>query len=584
MSPSSSRSSRQRPANGSGDDSYDLIVVGAGCAGMSAALFAAIDGLKVLLLERTEWVGGTTALSAGAVWVPNTHLADGSGDTPEKAARYLELATEGRSPERLRNAFLRQGAEAIRVLQAESEVRLRAFAYHPDYLSSLEGSTTSGRVLESLPFDGRLLGDAFELVRAPIPEFTVLGGMMVDRTDIGHLLKLSRSWPSLAYSTRLVWRHLRDRLRHPRGTRLVMGNGLVGRLLLSLLQRGVPILTQARTLSLDAVNGRVTGVTVSVANAPPRKVSARLGVILASGGFNGHPGFRARFISPDVTHSPRAPTSTGELQAQALALGARFGDAQVSSAFWAPVSVQQRKDGSTAVFPHFVLDRAKPGTLVVNRAGHRFLNESSSYHLFGKRMIEANADGSSIPAFLIADRMALVKYGLGMVRPGGRGLDAFLRSGYLVEAPSLAELARKLDIDASGLQRSVRRMNTFARSGIDEDFHRGSTVYEKNLGDATVQPNPTLGEVAQAPFYAIRLYPGDIGASTGLVTDEQARVMAGNAPIDGLFAIGNDMQSVMAGAYPGPGINLGPAIAFAYAAVKAAQSVQSAAAAMEHRQ
>lgn len=558
----------------SAEHEYDLVVLGAGAAGMSAALFAAIEGLKVLLVERTAWVGGTSALAAGALWIPNTRHAAGSGDTPAKASQYLEQATGGTGLSALGERFLALGAAAVDCLEAHSEVHMRPFAYHPDYLCDLPGASTHGRVLECLPFDGRTLGAALALVRPPIPEFTVLGGMMVDRGDIAHLLNARNSWTSFRHAARLVLRHASDRMRHPRGTRLLMGNALVGRLLLSLRKRGVPLWAQAHPQRLLTDSGRVTGVEV-LRDGVPVQLRARHGVVLAGGGFNDHAELRARLIPRCVHHSPRSGTSGGELLQQALALGARLSPAAGSTAFWAPVSVRQRRDGSTAVFPHFVLDRAKPGTVVVDRRGKRFLDESSSYHLFGERMI-AHAEGQGdAAAWLVADRRALVQYGLGMVRPGGRGLGPFLRDGYLVQAPTVEALAQKLGMPPAALRATVQSMGRYASEGIDPDFRRGTTAYQRNLGDPRVQPNPTLGPIAQAPFYALRLEPGDIAASTGLVTDASARVLRGDTPIAGLFAAGNDMQSVMGDAYPGPGINLGPAIVFAYAAVQAVRGATS---------
>jgi succinate dehydrogenase/fumarate reductase flavoprotein subunit len=551
------------------DTEFDLIVVGAGCAGMSAALFAAIEGLKVLVVERTQWVGGTSALAAGAMWIPNTHLGAGSGDSPAKAAHYLELATGGRTPAALRQRFLGLGPQAVKCLEEHGDMPMRAFPHHPDYMSELPDSTTWGRVLECLPFDGRQLGSALGLVRPPIPEFTVLGGMMVDRIDINHLLNMTRSRASFAHSVRLLLRHAGDRMRYPRGARLVLGNALIGRLLLSLRTRGVPIWTQTRAESLVVHNGRITGLTVS-REGQSIALTTRKGVVLAGGGFNDHPAYRGQLIPPEVTHSPRAGSSPGDLLGQVLALGARLSEPKNSAAFWAPVSVRRRSDHSIAVFPHFVLDRAKPGTVVVNASGHRFLNESISYHQFGERMLKPGPDGrSNAVAYLIADRRALVKYGLGMVRPGGRGLAPFLRDGYLVQAPTLEALAQRLGMAPSVLKDTVARMNGFARDGVDSEFQRGTTAYQRNLGDAAVQPNPTLGPIEQSPFYALRLQPGDIAASVGLVTDADARVLRGDEAIEGLYAAGNDMQSVMGDAYPGPGINLGPAVVFAYAAVQA---------------
>lgn len=405
---------------------------------------------------------------------------------------------------------------------------------------------------------------------------------MVDRTDIGHLLAMQRSLTSLRHGLGLIARHAIDRLRHPRGTRLVMGNALVGRLLASLVARQVPIWTQARVERFTTEGTAITGVEVTHAGQTHR-LTARAGVVLASGGFNRHPQLRAQLLPAGETHTPGAPGHTGEALSLALAAGARLGRGNLDHAFWAPVSVRQRADGSRAVFPHFVLDRAKPGTVVVNQAGERFVNESTSYHRFGRAMFEARQGSSpSIPAYLIADARALKAYGLGMVRPGagGGGLRPFLDDGYLVTGRTLDELATHLGIDPAALARTVARLNAHARAGHDPDFGRGRTDYQRNLGDAAFAPNPNLGPVETAPFYAVRLYPGDIGAATGLQTDADARVQDAQCqPMRGLYAVGNDMQSVMGGTYPGPGITIGPGLTFAYlAALHAAAQLAGSAA------
>ena len=562
---------------------FDVVVIGAGGAGMSAALTAAIDNQRVLLIEQSSVAGGTTAWAAGATWIPGTrHAASvAPDDSIEQADGFLTRAVGAHSSHALRRVFLERGSEALDYLEQHSDVAFRPFAQHPDYLSDIEGASLRGRALDPLPFDGRKLGKLFRVLRPPIPEFTVLGGMMVDRTDIVHLQRFARSPVSMLHSLRLLWRHLRDRLRHPRGTRLVMGNALAGRLLLSLSKRpnvALALCTHVEKLHLDAHGVQAVTLTHS---SVKRTVRVSGGVIFATGGFNRDAARRAQLLpgpaGADSAWCACAPAFGGAAHDVAMAAGAHYGSGALSNAFWAPVSIRPRADGSSAVFPHFDHDRSKPGTLCVNQAGQRFVNESTSYHLFALAMqaeqTHAAADAahpSAIPAYLIADSKALRKYGLGMVRPGGRGLAPFLADGYLEQAATLETLAAKLGIDPSGLRSSVERINHFAASGIDEDFARGSTVYQRHNGDAAAgSKNPCLGRLKTAPFYAVRLYPGDIGAATGFATDAHARVLgADGEPVPGLYAAGNDMHSIMGGVYAAPGITLGPALVFGYIAAR----------------
>jgi succinate dehydrogenase/fumarate reductase flavoprotein subunit len=552
--------------------SFDLAVLGAGAGGMAAAVFAALEGQRVLLVERTEYLGGTSALSAATTWVPGTRLAAtvGADDSREKVSGFLDRAVGNRAPKALREAFLDAGPEAIHTLLDRTEVQFRARPFHPDYLYELEGSTSCGRALEPEPFDGRALGPDLALVRPPIPEFTILGGMMIDRDDIRHLLRMRQSLESFLYAARLIANYGLARLRGPRDSRLLMGNALIGRLFAAARRLGVTILTRATVTDLTVDDGAVTGIVVAQ-DGVSRRLATTRGVVLASGGFTRHPRLRQEMLpAPTPEWSPAAPGHTGELHDIVLGLGAHYGTGQAQNAFWAPVSVRRRKDGSTAAFPHFVLDRSKPGVVAVGRDGRRFVNESRSYHEFVGAMYAANREGSTIPAFLIADSVALKKYGLGMVRPGGRGLKPFLDDGYLVQADTLAGLAARLGIDAVGLAETVEKMNCYAATGDDPDFYRGVTVYERANGDPNAGTrNPTLGPIGTGPFYAVRLWPGDIGAAMGLVTDTDARVLRedGN-PIPGLYAVGNDAQSIMGGVYPGPGITIGPAITFGYIAAR----------------
>jgi hypothetical protein len=552
--------------------SFDVIVVGSGAAGMSAALFAAISGLKALLIESTDRVGGTSAYSAGSAWIPNTHHAAlvGADDSVEKAALYLRHSVGNESPESLRVAFLRHGPEAVTKLEQHSHVQFRARQLHPDYNSDLPGSTLKGRVLEAVPFDGRRLKAMFGLVREPIPEFTVLGGMMVNQEDVLNFLAAGRSWRAFRHSAGLVARHAMDRLAYRRGTRLMMGNALIARLLISLRDRNVPVLLNASVRDIRLQEGRPVALTVSQ-DGVTRDLAARGGLISATGGFNRHPKLRQQLLrQPVAEFCPGAPGHTGQLHELLASVGGRYGSDGRDSAFWSPVSVRKRADGTAAVFPHFIFDRGRPGTITVNQSGRRFVNEALSYHPFAQGLYEGHTKSPSIPAFLIADETALRKYGLGMVRPGRWGRVSFVKDGYLTQACTLVELAAKLGIDQANFVETVQRFNAFARKGADADFGRGSTDYQRiTAGDLSHAPNPCLGPIETSPFHAVRLYPGDIGAATGFVTDESACMLREDgARIEGLYACGNDMHSVMGGNYPGPGITLGPAIVFAHIAVR----------------
>lgn len=543
------------------DETFDVAVIGAGAGGLAATAFAALEGARVVLIERTEFVGGTSALSAGTMWVPNTRLAAsvGAEDSPERVLTYLDNAVGNRAPRALRKAFVDAAPKAIHTLMDRLSVELRAYPRHPDYLSELEGSSLNGRALEPVPFDASVLGKDMELVRPPIPEFTILGGLMVDRTDINHLLGMKSSLKSLVHSVKLLGGLAMDKLRYGRSARMVMGNALIGRLLLAARKAGADIRIGTRVTGMTRENGTYV---LSIEGGDPIRVSG--GIILATGGFGRHPKRRAKMMpEPLAEHSPSAPGHTGELHDIIEGLGAHYGEGAASNVFWAPVSKRIRKDGSWAVFPHFVFDRSKPGTLAVGEDGKRFTNEARSYHEFA---LAQNSTGT-LPAYLITDAEGLRKYGLGMVRPGGMGAKALKRDAYLKEAPTLEALAARLGIDATGLNDSVARMNRFAETGKDSDFSRGETDYERHNGDPSHGPNPTLGKIATAPFYAIELWPADIGAATGFETDEKARLLGRDGqPIPGLYACGADMQTIMGGIYPGPGITIGPAIAFGYIA------------------
>lgn len=566
------------------DTPFDLVVIGSGGAGLSAALTGVLNGAKVLLVEATGYVGGTTALSAATTWVPGTPMGLAmQADTPAQALTFLDHAVGERSPRALREAFVVHAPEAIAQLMQHPAVDFQVRALHPDYLSDLPGAVLRGRAIEPKPFDGRLLGAALGLVRPPIPEFTVLGGMMVDRDDIFHLLRLTQQLASLWHGVKLISRHLFDKLFWPRSTRLVMGNALIGRLLYAYLERGGHLLTHTTLAELHTAQpmsdepGKAVNAVTLLQTRDDQTITRRIragGVVLASGGFNRHPERRAQWLpGADMAWCPGAPGHTGVPSQLAQNIGAALGPEGLSPAFWAPVSLRKRPDGSQAVFPHFVMDRGKPGMMSVNQHGQRFVNESTSYHLFALEMRKA-ASASAVPCYLIGDAPALERYGMGMVRPGAKPgsatLAPYLADGYLTQGQTLAELAQRLSLPLEPFIASVERFNSMADAGEDTDFRRGSTDYQRANGDAAWPgKNPCLGALRQGPFFAVRLYPGDIGAALGLQTTANAQVLdTQSQAITGLYACGNDMHSIMGGVYPAPGITIGPGVTFGYLAAR----------------
>jgi succinate dehydrogenase/fumarate reductase flavoprotein subunit len=396
----------------------------------------------------------------------------------------------------------------------------------------------------------------------------VLGGMMIGKLDIPHLLNRFRSVESFRHSARLVLRYLMDRTRYARGTRLAMGNAFVARLFYSLRQRGVPVWLGA---PIEELTGDRSGVTGAIVRHEGKhiRIRARRGVVLATGGFAHNEALRTSFMPSLVpARSMACETDAGE----GIEIGRRMGgrvapEQHRSGAFWTPVSVTRRKDGGEGLFPHLILDRAKPGLVAVNAAGRRFVDESCSYHDFALAQFESHRTVPTLPAWLVCDAVFVRKYGLGIIHPGTRDLGPYERSGYVATAPTFETLAAKIGVDAAGLAETVRRHNGFAAAGADPDFGKGESELGRFNGDPEHTPNPCLGPIGTPPFCALAVWPADIAGSTGLATDEDARVLAEDGvPIAGLYACGNDMASIMYGTYPGPGTTLGPALVFGWRA------------------
>ncbi|MCS3761065.1 FAD-dependent oxidoreductase [Bradyrhizobium centrosematis] len=550
-------------------ETYDVIVIGAGAGGMTAAAVAAAEGLRVLVIEKTAFVGGTTAWSEGMVWIPaNAKMKEaGLSDSIADAVQYLSSTVPETANAGLRAAFLTRGSEAVVWLEANTEVRLQPVKACPDYYPERLGATSGGRVLEPVAFDGTRLGKALARLRPPLPEFTLFGGMMVNRLDSQHLHRVGRSLRSTMRAARLVSAYALQRLRSPRGTTLHLGNALAAQLYASLLARRVEVLFSADIEDLSLQGDRVSGVVIRHGSRD-RPIAARRGVVLATGGFSHDAVLRKRYFPAAAGFVSAANTSsTGDGLRLAAATGAALNTDATSPAHWVPASLFRRADGSCGVFPHIVADRAKPGVIAVNAAGRRFVNEALSYHEFVLGMLRDGNGEPDRPFHLICDRAFLWTYGLGRIKPFTRSYRRYVASGELIEASDIAQLAGKIGVKPSVLAATLASYNEGAKEGRDPEFGRGSTIYQRHLGDISHKPNPCVAPITRGPFFAMRIYPADLGTAIGLKVDAQARVLrADGTPIAGLYACGNDMGSIMSGNCPGPGITLGPALAFGYIA------------------
>jgi succinate dehydrogenase/fumarate reductase flavoprotein subunit len=551
------------------DETYDLVVLGSGVAGLTAANVSAIEGKRTLLIEKSDRIGGTSALSSGSAWIPNNSYQRRSGTTGEARAAldYLNALVGDGADTKLHEIFISAGPEMLEYLERHTDLRWLMYDVQPDYDQKLPGATTGGRALMPLPFDGRTLGKEFERLREPIPELMLFGAMMITRGEAARLLKIGRNLDSFLLGAKLCGRYLRDRLRYSRGTRLVLGNALVAHLFKNLVERQATIFYNGRTTRLISHNGCACGLVVQ-RDGTELYVRAKNGIVLAGGGFPASSELRERYFpKPVAQYTSAFEGCTGDTLLLAQEIGASLGPSGEDNALWFPSSIATRKNGSTAVYPHIVLDRAKPGLIAVNSNGRRFTDEASSYHDFVRAMYRSNREVACIPAWLICDRRFVWKYGIGMISPLTPVLKPFIKRGYLHVADALEDLASRIGVDAGGLVETVRIHNEFARTGVDTDFGKGNNFYDRAYGDPEHLPNPCLGPINSPPYCAVAVLPTPLGTSLGLLTNAHAQVLEGSGePIGGLYACGNDMQNLFGGEYPGPGAQIGAGMTFGYLA------------------
>jgi 3-oxosteroid 1-dehydrogenase len=539
------------------EQEFDFIIVGSGGGSVPAALVIKDRGMRPLIIEKQALIGGTCAFSGGVIWIPNNDYlnAEGGNDSHERSRLYLDTVIGPPLPSSSlarRDAYIRGGAQMIRFLKSKGMKFIHA--HWPDYYADRPGGIAEGRSLAAPLFDVNELGEwADKLASHPFTSMMPLGS-----PESVHIFTAARTLKGKIVAMKVAYRVMLNKIfgKRLRGA----GNALQGRLYQIAIREEIPIWTQCPVRDFVVENGRVTGV-IAERDGRTIKVGARLGVLVNAGGFSRNKEMREKYSRKptSVNWTQVNPGDTGEMIQAIMNLGAAT--AQMDEAFWQACSFLP--DGTTMGM-HSGTDMGKPYCIVVDSNGKRFANEGASYMEFGQKTYEAGA----VPAWIIMESRHRRYYPWGSMLPGITP-QSLIDNGYVKKADTIEELARLCGIDPTNLVQTVSRFNEFVRKGVDEDFHRGESAYDRYYGDPTVKPNPNLGAIERPPYYAVAIYPGDVGTCGGIVADEHARALRPDgSPIPGLYVTGITSAAVVGRCYPGAGASVGPSMTFGYVAAR----------------